>query len=252
MPEVTDCLHGSLKEVRFTSPIKVFGNEPFEAFVEVVRARGSSIDSHTETGSSGGDTPHYCARISSWFVDKKGERGGPERLHQECVLELDGIQTEPSVSVAYPGDSCMWLEAQDVYADLFHGPGFRFLDWVSVHDGGKCVRFRFADTSERGRMFGEVTPALVEAVFQAAAVASNEYRGIMALPTGIGRCAVNSVLRAKGYVTVACGQIVLREERASSDVIPKRSALVYDAVVNDEAGKELLTISGLEMVPTFP
>lgn len=246
-----DCLHACLKEVRFTSPIKVFGNEPFEVFVEVVKARGS-VDSYTETGDSGKGPLRYRARISSRFVDKKGAKGGSERLNQECMLEPDQIRTEPSLPDEYPGDSCVWLGAKDVYTVFFHGPAFRFLDWVSIHDGGKFVRFRFADTGERGRMFGEVTPALVEAVFQAAAVAGHEYSGMMALPTGVSRCSANPDLLAKGYVMAACGQIVLREERALSGVIPNRSALVYDAVANDEKGKELLTISGLEMVPVFP
>jgi acyl transferase domain-containing protein/NAD(P)H-dependent flavin oxidoreductase YrpB (nitropropane dioxygenase family)/NAD(P)-dependent dehydrogenase (short-subunit alcohol dehydrogenase family)/phosphopantetheinyl transferase (holo-ACP synthase)/acyl carrier protein len=216
--------------VRFRSPLKIFRDEPFQAEVEVVRL---------EEESAG--VTAFRARLFSWFTDKEGRKIGLPRVHHECRLTLAASEDAPLPDV-HRWTSSIWIAAHDLYALFFHGPGFRFLDLVTLEANGDRVRFLYRDTAERAVMFGDSIPGAVEAAFQAAAALGVEARGIMTLPIGVGSARVH---RPDGVP--ASGELVFREERLQ-DGVEGRRVLVFDGTVTDGDGIVLLTLKGVEMV----
>ena len=116
---------------------------------------------------------------------------GSPRLHHQCRLVTGKAEKAKAVEFETWAEQVR-IVSHDIYSVFFHGPAFRFLDHVTVEASGKSIRFRYADSDERAAMFTSPVPSAIEAAFQAAAALGMESRGIMALPTGIGRATVYS------------------------------------------------------------
>jgi phosphopantetheine--protein transferase-like protein len=234
-PRTADAM---FENVRFVSPLKIFKDEPFLAEVEVVRLGGGAEDQRT-----------YYARIFSWFVDRNGKKVGSARLHHECRLAVGKAGPSPSLEVSQWKES-IWIADQDIYSVFFHGPGFRFLDQVSIEGNGKGVRFRYKDTAERMTMFTDIFPSVVEAAFQAAAVFGVESHGIMALPTGIKMAQVHSTDSQPWD-----GELIPTEN--SKEGLEGRTVIKFDGVIRDRQGRVAISLKGVEIVeleqtPGFP
>jgi phosphopantetheinyl transferase (holo-ACP synthase) len=220
----------ALEGVRFLSPLKIFRDEAFEAEIEIVRDSGPSDRA-----------PGYTARIFSWFVDKQGRKIGSPRVHHECRLVPEPDSPGP-IERLEDWPRSVRVTEDDIYAEFFHGPGFRFLDHVVVEGHGKAVRFRYQDTGHRKAMFGDMIPGALEAVFQAAAAFGVEARGIMALPTGIERAVIH---RADGVPRD--GELIMVAEHLHESA-EDRKVLKFDGVVADDAGTVILSLKNVELV----
>lgn len=220
----------SFEHVRFLSPVKIFKDEPVEVEVELAR-----------TVDNARPEARYTARISSWLLDREGRKVGQPRLHHEGCIVV-GAEEPPIEQDSEPWRSRVWIAAEDVYQVFFHGPAFRFLDHVLVDGNGAGARFRFVDTAERPAMFADTVPALVEAVFQAAAAFGVESRGVMPLPTAVG-----SVVVHDADAVPATGELFLVEE-GFVEAADGRKMLVFDCVARDGEGRAILSISRVEMV----
>ena len=220
----------NFEQVRFRSPLKIFKKEPFEAEVEVARSRGTADEAAV-----------YDCKIISWFVDNQGRKMGSPRLHHQCRLVTGKVEK------AKPADFETWAEQvrivdHDIYSVFFHGPAFRFLDHVTAEATGKSIRFRYADSDERAAMFTSPVPSAIEAAFQAAAALGMESRGIMALPTGIGRATVYSWDSLPWD-----GELVVREQ-ATLDGPEERAVLTFDGVIRDREGNTIIRLENIEMI----
>ncbi|MDQ7785803.1 MAG: SDR family NAD(P)-dependent oxidoreductase, partial [Desulfomonilaceae bacterium] len=222
------------EDVRFLGPLKIFKDDPFEAEIEVVRR--SDVDRASAS---------YRARITSWFVDRQGRRAGAARLHHECTLVL-GVVDEPVVVESEPWDQAVWVAHQDIYSVFFHGPGFRFLDYVRVEGRGKGVKFRYIDTEHRAEMFSDPIPSGIEAAFQAAAALGMEARGIMSLPIGIQRAVVHS------RVGTACEGVLVPVGEVVQEGLDGRVVLRFDGIIRDSEGNPMVTLKGVDMIELEP
>jgi holo-[acyl-carrier protein] synthase len=219
----------AFENVRFVSPLKIFKDEPFLAEVEVIRLTGGAEDQGT-----------YHARIFSWFVDRNGNKVGSARLHHECRLAVGKAEPSPSPEWTHWKES-VWIADQDIYSVFFHGPGFRFLDQVSIEGNGKGVRFRYKDTAERGAMFTDLFPSAVEAAFQAAAAFGVESHGVMALPTGIGMAQVH-LADSEPWD----GELIPTE--ISKEGLEGRTVIRFDGIIRDRQGRVVMSLKGVEIV----
>ena len=218
------------ENVRFVSPLKIFKDEPFQAEVEVIRV---------PNGAEGDTT--YHARIFSWFVDRSGRKVGSARLHHECRLAVGRAESSPSLESADWKES-VWIADQDLYSVFFHGPGFKFLDHVSIEGNGQGVRFRVqGDGRKREVMFTDFFPSGVEAAFQAAAAFGVECRGIMALPTGIKRAEIHSVDSLPWE-----GELIPIE--TSQEGLEGRTVIKFDGLIRDRQGRVVISLKGVEIV----
>ena len=225
-PKAADAV---FENVRFVSPLKIFKDEPFQAEVEVIRV----------PNGADGDTT-YHARIFSWFVNRSGQKVGSARLHHECRLAVGGAESSPSLESA-DWKASVWIADQDLYSVFFHGPGFRFLDHVSIEGSGQGVRFRYKETAERAAMFTDIFPSGVEAAFQAAAAFGVESRGIMALPTGIKRAEIHSVDSLPWE-----GELIPIE--TSQEGLEGRTVIKFDGLIRDRQGGVVISLKGVEIV----
>ena len=135
------------EDVRFLSPLKLFGDNPFEAEV--------TIERETDTAE---DKRSYRAHIESWFVDKQGRRLGAPRRHHECRI-VEGTEEPPPADKTPLWERSIWIQETDIYSVFFHGPGFQFLDHVVIEGDGNGIHFQFRDTAERESMFTDSMPA---------------------------------------------------------------------------------------------
>ncbi len=225
-PKAADAV---FENVRFVSPLKIFKDEPFQAEVEVIRV---------PNGAEGDTT--YHARIFSWFVNRSGQKVGSARLHHECRLAVGRAESSPSLESA-DWKASVWIADQDLYSVFFHGPGFRFLDHVSIEGNGQGVRFRYKETAEREAMFTDIFPSGVEAAFQAAAAFGVESRGIMALPTGIKRAEIHSVDSLPWE-----GELIPIE--TSQEGLEGRTVIKFDGLIRDRQGGVVISLKGVEIV----
>ena len=216
--------------VGFKSPLKIFGDTPFEAEVEI------SQDPDASPGKRS-----YRAKLVSWFVDKQGRRVGSARLHHECLI-VPGAEEIPPPEATPLWERSIWIQGADIYSVFFHGPGFQFLDHVVIEGDGNGIRFLFRDTAEREAMFTDAVPGAVEAAFQAAAALAVEARGLMALPTGIEK----AVLHSPGGVP---GEGILKLVRESKlEGADERQILTFDGVIKDMNGNPMITLTGVEAI----
>jgi phosphopantetheine--protein transferase-like protein len=227
----------SFENVRFKSPLKIFKNDPFEAEVEVVRVQAPS-----------GCPAAYQARITSWFVDRKGRKMGSPRTHHECRVVVAKAENVVAIDHAH-WDETVWVSDRDVYKAFFHGPAFRFLDHLIIEGNGRSVRFVYRDTEQRPSMFDSPTPSGIEAIFQAAAGLALESRGVMALPTGIDQAIVHSA--GMPY----SGELVT--VRTTQEDPESRLVFTFDGILRDRDGNALVELKGVEAVeleaaPGFP
>jgi NAD(P)-dependent dehydrogenase (short-subunit alcohol dehydrogenase family)/phosphopantetheinyl transferase (holo-ACP synthase)/acyl carrier protein len=223
------------EDLRFHSPMKIFGAKPFEAEVEAVRVDHGSPE-----------RIEYRARLFSWFADKQGRKVGAPRLHHECRIVVRGEETEITYKGFDDWDSSVWIPEDDIYEAFFHGPGFRFLDHVLIAAKGEAIRFRRMETEACSDMFTDSTPAAVETVFQAGAALGTESRGIVVLPTGI-----RSVRVLDPNADPAFGELVITSER-SWDAAEGRRILGFDGILRDTEGKPVLLLHGIEMAELGP
>jgi acyl transferase domain-containing protein/NAD(P)H-dependent flavin oxidoreductase YrpB (nitropropane dioxygenase family)/phosphopantetheinyl transferase/NAD(P)-dependent dehydrogenase (short-subunit alcohol dehydrogenase family)/acyl carrier protein len=230
-PDIADAMFENL---RFHSPVKIFKDDPFEVEIEVARVADSE-DGHRV----------YEARITSWFMDRQGRRMGAPRLHHQCCLVLRPPE-EGATDDFEPWNQSLWVAEEDIYSAFFHGPGFRFLDYVRIEGTGKGVRFRYIDSKERADMFADFIPAGVETAFQAGAAFGVEARGIMILPIGIDRV----VVHCRDRVPVE-GELELIRE-VTQDVLDARSVYRFNGTLRDANGNSVITLIGVEMAERGP
>jgi len=225
-----DARDASFEAVRFPSPLKIFREDPFEAEVEVVRVAAEQEG-----------VTVFNARLFSRFTDKEGRKIGAERVHHECRLTL-GRHAAVPLPEAYPWTSSIWIASHDLYALFFHGPGFRFLDQITLEGNGNRVRFHYRDTDQRGSMFSDAIPGAIEAAFQVAAALGVESRGVMTLPIGVMRADVSG-----RHGMPRSGELMITGERIQEGA-EERKVLVFDGVVRDGDGAVIVTLQGIEMV----
>jgi phosphopantetheine--protein transferase-like protein len=217
----------AFEDIRFLSPVKVFGETPFEAEVEVVRDRAEG-------------PPAFSARTFSWHFDKQGRRIGAARVHHRLRLTTVTAAADPAPD-SVDWKSSVWIPHEDLYSVFFHGPSFKFLDRVIMDPDGKEVRFTLRDLVCAGELFKTWLPAAVEAVLQAAAALGVESHGIMALPIALERVAVH-----RPEAAPASGRLTLVRE-SLWEAAEGRKVLTFDGAVYDRQGQAILTLKGVEM-----
>ncbi|MGP8283785.1 MAG: SDR family NAD(P)-dependent oxidoreductase [Desulfomonilaceae bacterium] len=215
-----------IQNVRFMKPLKIFKNEKFEAKVDVFRVSGPVIK--------------FKAHISSSLLDKEGRPFGEPRLHHELSLGSD----EPA-HIDVPNQNwkqAVFVPELEIYSVFFHGPAFRFLDYVSVEGNGNGVRFRFKDTEHRPDMFPDIIPAAIETAFQAGAAFGLESYGVIPLPVGVEKIVI---LKPNGTPTHG---VVIPTNIISKPGTDVRTKIRFDGILSEADGTRVILLKGFEMV----
>ncbi len=217
-------------DVRFHSPLKIFGADPFTAEAEVVRT------AETEDGRV-----EFAARLFSWHTDRDGRQVGASRLHHECRIIVGSTALAESPDPASWNRS-VWVTAAEIYSLFFHGPAFQFLDTVFIEGEGAGVEFVHRSTDENARMFADTTPSAIEVAFQAAAAYCSESLGIMTLPTGAGALTVHQTSGPPHR-----GRLVPSTDKNRMGVEGRR-ILSFSGAVMDRTGAPVVTLTDVEMI----
>ena len=215
-----------IQNVRFMQPLKIFKNEKFVAEVDVFRVSDPMIK--------------FKAHISSSLLDKEGRPFGETRFHHELFLGSD----EPA-HMDVPDHNwrqTIFVPEQEIYSVFFHGPAFRFLDYISVEARGNGVRFRFKDTEQRPDMFPDIIPAVIETAFQAGAAFGLESYGVIPLPVGVEKIVI---LKPNGAPTHG---VVFPTNIISKPGTDARIKIRFDGILSEADGTPVIFLKGFEMV----
>ncbi|MGC8602261.1 MAG: SDR family NAD(P)-dependent oxidoreductase [Desulfomonilaceae bacterium] len=222
-PNVADLV---VQDVHFLKPLKIFKNEKVFAEIDVFRVYKS--------------TTKFKAQISSRLLDKEGKPFGESRIHHELSLGPMNIENGPMPD--HKWNQTIFIPELDIYSLFFHGPSFRFLDYVSVDNAGNGARFRFKDTEKRPLMFSDIIPAAIEAAFQAGAAFGLESYGVMPLPVSIERIFIFKPDPRPVYGFVIPTNVILKSQDEG------RTTIKFDAVLKQSDGTPAIFINGFEMV----
>lgn len=215
-----------MQNVRFLKPLKIFKNEKFVAKVDVFRVSDPVIK--------------FKAHISSSLLDKEGRPFGEPRFHHELSLGSD----EP-VHIDVPDHNwkqTVFVPEKEIYSVFFHGPAFRFLDYVSVEGKGNGIRFRFKDTKHRPDMFPDIIPAAIETAFQAGAAFGLESYGVIPLPVGVEKIVI---LKPNGTPTHG---VVIPTNIISKPGTDVRTKIRFDGILSEADGTPVIFLKGFEML----
>lgn len=215
-----------IQNVRFLKPLKIFKKEKFVAEVDVFQVSDPMIK--------------FSARISSSLLDKEGRPFGEPRLHHELSLGLD--ETADIDMQDHNWKHTVFVPEKEIYSVFFHGPAFRFLDYVSVEGKGNGIRFRFKDTKHRLDMFPDIVPAAIETAFQAGAALGLESYGVIPLPVGVEKILI---LKRDGIPTHG---VVIPTNIISKPGTDVRTKIRFDGILTEADGTPVIFLKGFEMV----
>ena len=215
-----------VQRVRFLKPLKIFKADKFIAEIDIYRVSDHAIK--------------FKAQISSRLLDKEGKPFGESRIHHE--LSLGAAESEEVSLPEQRWNQTVFVPETDIYSVFFHGPAFRFLDYVSVEGNGKGVRFRFKDTEKRSDMFEDIVPAAIESAFQSGAAFGLESYGVMSLPVSIEKVFILKPHPRPAYGFVVPTNIILRPKDQG------RSQIKFDAILRESNGTPAIFVKGFEMV----
>ncbi len=215
-----------IQNVRFLKPLKIFRAEKLTAKITVER-----------TSANGAK---FRAQISSKMLDKQGQPFGESRIHHELHLgdaaQLDLPRSDLNLN------HTIFVPEEEIYSKFFHGPAFRFVDYVSVANDGVGARFRFRDTDRRPEIFPDLIPPVIEAAFQAGAAMTIESLGIMPLPVSVEEIVILDSEGLPAYGTLTSSGVITGESDQG------RTRIRFDCVVNTAEGTPLLVLRGVEMI----
>ena len=203
--------------VQFYRPLKLNGDRPVEAAIEV----------QPEVGGESGIVRLRC-RLLSRFTGKNGPQG-PEREHFRAVVVLSGHRSSaqpirPNGQPMNGGD----MTAESIYGRLFHGQSFQVLDAAERYGEGLRARVN-AGRLELPTIDMASAPMALEALFQAVGLHQVLEEGAMGLPSSAARVAL--------YGHPAPG-------RAVECAVSRSDDGGFDALLRDEKGRVFVELHG--------